>query len=188
MRVARILCAMLVCGPPVCEVGMAVEADRANRHAETTHDAGSTDGARERQDRAPATASDGADQRSAGRGSARTGPIEGKPRQVVQSHGRTIRPNHVRPPQADVRIADHADPHGANASREEVAAASTARLQLAPSGSHAANRPVSATRATAGAGAVGGPQGRGPAVVGGPAQPRRANSGVIDGTAVRRKF
>jgi hypothetical protein len=110
-----------------------------------------------------------------------------RPRQVVQSRGRTVRPSNVRTPQADGRVAGNAGPPRVGSSPEPVAAVNVARNQGAPPGFHAAARPVRSVP-TAAVAAAGGPRGHGPASVGGPAPAKIANSGTINGTTARRRF
>jgi hypothetical protein len=272
MKTFKVLCAMLVCGSPVCELSVAAEADPGARHAETAHGENSTNHGEANQERGPEPARDGrgadhrsasdtrgeqdhtpaaardrgrtdqrsasdagaehqhapaaardrdrTDQRSASdirtahdrvlasaRDAARTGRrstaagsaagtnrIADRPRQAVQSGGAAIPPNTVRAPQADDRIAGHADPGRVSSSRESVATANLAQRQRALPDFRAADRPIRgipaavAAGAVGGPGAAGGPQAHGAAFVGGPAPAKITNSGTINGTAARRGF
>jgi hypothetical protein len=169
-----------------------------DRAPATSRDSAATDqrsasGTGTRHDPTPAPAKDGGrpDRRSAAAGStARTGRSEGRPRQVVQSRGRTVRPNSVRAPQADSRIAGDAGPPRVSSSRGPAATANVARNQGALPGFHAPGRPVRSVPTVAMAAAAGGLHAHAPASVGGPAPAKIASSGTINGTTAtpRRRF
>jgi hypothetical protein len=66
MKVAKVLCALLVCGSPACELSVAVEADPGARHVEKTHESGSANdaGANQGRPRPPPRDSGGTEQRA----------------------------------------------------------------------------------------------------------------------------
>jgi hypothetical protein len=143
---------------------------------------------------------------------AHTVVAESRPYQLLQSPGRPILPSNMRAPRAVTpsRMASRSAASRIASSRAPIGATDALQNQRALSGPQGVGRLIrgapgataTSVHATAlhvpgaasGLGTLGGgsvtgrPYVRGPAVVGGPPPAKIANSGTINGTAVRRRF